>query len=115
MEGSEFEVITDNQALKYFFSKQRLSRKETRWLEEVSNFGIFPINLKAGKIHVLGDVLSRAPNALQPIQISNVEVWKLDTDFISRNYDTDQYLGKVIRALSGDWPEEEKQKYVLKK
>lgn len=36
LEGSEFEVVTDNQVLKYFFSKSDLSRRETRWLEFLS-------------------------------------------------------------------------------
>ncbi len=48
--------------LKNFFSKLELSRKEQRWLETLGNIGIFPINLKPGNIHVLGDALSRAPH-----------------------------------------------------
>ena len=115
LEGSEFEVITDNQVLKYFFTKQTLSRREARWLEELSNFGIFPINLKAGKIHVVGDLLSRAPNALLPLNISNIEVCKIDTDFIVNNYNSDQYFGRVLEALKGIWPTDDRRKYALKK
>ena len=64
LEGATFEEFTDNQVLKNFFTKPSMSRKEARWLETLGNFGIFPINLKPGKIHVLGDVLSRAPHIM---------------------------------------------------
>ena len=64
LEGTTFEVFTDNQVLKNFFTKPSMSRKESRWLETLGNFGIFPINLKPGKIHVHGDVLSRAPHIM---------------------------------------------------
>ena len=60
LEGSTFKIITDNQVLKYFFTKPKLSRREARWSETLGNFGVFPITLKPGKIHVLGDTLSRA-------------------------------------------------------
>ena len=45
--------------LKHFFTKPKLSNREARWLETLGNFGVFQINLKPGKIHVLGDALSR--------------------------------------------------------
>lgn len=46
LEGTSFEVITDNQILKSYFTKQKLSRKETRWLEFLSQFGISDLTLK---------------------------------------------------------------------
>ena len=64
LEGANFEIFTDNQVLKYFFTKPKMSRKEARWLETLGNFGVFPITLKPGKIHVLGDALPRAPHIL---------------------------------------------------
>ena len=45
LEGTEFEIFTDTQVLKSFFTKPKLSRKESRWLETLGNFGIFPITL----------------------------------------------------------------------
>lgn len=33
-------------------------------LKTPGNFVIFPIDLKQGKIHVIGDVLSRAPHIM---------------------------------------------------
>ncbi len=57
LEGASFAIFTDNQVLKHFFSEPKLSRKEVRWLVTLGNFGSFPINLKPGKIHVLGDNL----------------------------------------------------------
>ena len=54
-----------------------MSRKKARWLETQGNFGIFPINLEPGKIHVLGDVLSQAPyimNVAKPVMFIAVKV-----------------------------------------
>jgi hypothetical protein len=64
LEGTEFEIFTDNQVLQHFFTKPSLSRREARWSEILGNFGVFPITLKPGKIHVLGDSLSRAPHVI---------------------------------------------------
>jgi hypothetical protein len=61
LKDMSLKYFTDNQVLKHLFTKATVSRKEARWLETLGNFGIFPINLKAGKVHVLGDILSRAP------------------------------------------------------
>lgn len=69
LEGSEFEVITDNQVLRYFFSKPSLSRREARWLEFHCQFGISQLTLQKGLINVLGDVLSRVAHA--PLTITN--------------------------------------------
>ena len=52
---------TDKQVLKSFFTQPKLSRIESSGFDTLGNFGIFPITLKPGKRHVLGDVLSRAP------------------------------------------------------
>eukprot|EP00171_Calliarthron_tuberculosum_P023620 IDg23620t1 len=71
LEGSSFEVITDNQVLKHFLSKPQLSRREARWLDFFAHFRITTITLKPGKAHVLGDVLSRAPHAP-----SLPEIWR---------------------------------------
>ena len=49
LEGTSFEIFTDNQMLKHFFTEPKLSRREARWLEILVNFGIFPITLKPKK------------------------------------------------------------------
>lgn len=61
LEDSKFDRFTDYQVLKHSSPKQKLKRREARWIETLGNFGIFPMTLKLGKIHVLGDTLSRAP------------------------------------------------------
>lgn len=43
IEGSTFEIITNNQVLKHYFSKSKLSRRETRWLKMLENSGVFSI------------------------------------------------------------------------
>ncbi len=37
LEGPDFEIFTDNQVLKRFFTKSKLSRREARWLETLGN------------------------------------------------------------------------------
>ena len=74
LEGTSFEVFTDNQLLGNFFTKPNMSEKEARWLDLLSQFGISKITLKAGRVHVLGDALSRAPHILEappPVVTSN--------------------------------------------
>lgn len=65
LEGFPFEIITDNQVLNYFFSKQKPSKREAIWLQKIGNFGIFELNFKGGKLRLLGDDLSRAPNVTE--------------------------------------------------
>jgi RNase H-like domain found in reverse transcriptase len=96
LEGSEFEVFTDNQVLKHLFTKATVSRKET-CLETLGNFRIFPINLKQGRVHVLGYVLSRAPHTISTEDISSavindVEIPVVDYSDFKRNYEHDQFL-----------------------
>jgi RNase H-like domain found in reverse transcriptase len=54
LEGTEFEIFTDNQVLKHFFTKPSFSRREARWSEILGHFGVFPITLKPGKNTCVG-------------------------------------------------------------
>ena len=104
----KFQNLTDNQVLKYFFTKPKMSRKEARWLEKLRTFGIFPITLMPGKIYFLGDVLSRAPHVLSSnsssFKVNDVEVFRaIFEDFIP-NYEKDQIFGPIVKAMNGDWP-----------
>lgn len=109
LEGTEFEVLTDNQVLKHFFSKTQLSRREARWVEFLGHFGISQLTLVKGKIHVLGDAPSRAPHAeASPAGInmlhSVVPTLELPNDFKS-NYESDITFGEIYRYLKGNKPE----------
>ena len=115
LEGSDFEIITDNQVLKHFFSKPKLSRREARWVETLGNFGVFPITLKPGKIHVLGDALSRAPHAREDPHVNDVEIPYIKFDDVISGYDEDQFFGPVVRALKDEWPENPKEAEKLKR
>lgn len=84
VEGCAFEVLTDNQVLKYFFSKTNLSRREARWLDFLGQFGISHLTLVKGKIHVLGDVPSRAPHCL--INNHDLEEKTPNINTINTNY-----------------------------
>ena len=119
LEGVEFEVFTDNQVLKSFFAKPKISQREARWLETLGNFGIFPITLKPGNIHVLGDVLSRAPHVMEKIEegalCNDVEVPYIRHDDVITRYDEDQFFGPIVKAMNGEWPSDEYQRQKLEK
>lgn len=110
LEGSEFEMITDNQVLKHFFTKPKLSRREARWVETLGNFGVFPITLKPGKVHVLGDTLSRAPHARSDPDVNAIDVPFINFKDVIGSYDEDQFFKPIVRALNGEWPETPKEK-----
>lgn len=40
LEGSNFEVITDNQVLSHFLIEKNLSRREARWLDLPAQFNL---------------------------------------------------------------------------
>ena len=119
LEGASFEIFTDNQVLKYFFTKPKMSRREARLLETLGNFGIFPITLKPGKIHVLGDVLSRAPHVLNGdlsnLNLNDVEVLGVDFEDFIPSYEEDQFFGPIVKAMNGDWPKENEKKLTFEK
>ena len=121
LEGSEFEIFTDNQVLKHFFTKEKLSRREASWLSLFGRFGIFPITLKKGSIHVLGDTSSRAPHAeaFPPVlHISNVTSFHVaasELQIISYLLPKDAFFGPIFLALQGTWPSDNIRKTQLSK
>lgn len=103
LEGAEFEVITDNQVLKSFFDKKDLSRREVRWIETLCEFGIFPMTLQEGRVHVLGDVLSMVAHGTEPVKLQNISALHLepalDNSFNS-SLRNDQYFGPIISHIT---------------
>lgn len=113
LEGSEFEVVTDNQVLKHFFSKQDLSRREARWLEFLSHFGITELTLERGKVHILGDTLSRAPHApqLDDLEVNNIHTFSFGMSAqYSTHIENDPTFGPVWKALNGTFPDDKIQR-----
>jgi len=113
LEGSEFEMITDNQVLKHFFTKPKLSRREARWVETLGNFGVFPITLKPGKIHVLGDTLSRAPHAEKDPDVNAIDVPFINFKDVITSYEEDQFFQPIVNAMDGKWPDNPKERKKL--
>lgn len=85
-------------------NKPNLSRKEARWLEILGQFGISKISLKPGRVHVLGDVLSRRPHVMSAkLELGNAEVSMAIMDLaFGKNYLDDQMFGPIIRHIQGD-------------
>lgn len=110
LEGSSFEVLTDNQVLKNFFNKATLSRREAGWLEFLGQFGINGITLVKGKVHVLGDVPSRAPHIIKSDsspELTNIQTLEVELPHkMVKNYEKDQFLGPIYAAKTGNLPNE---------
>eukprot|EP00172_Hildenbrandia_rubra_P004122 Plantae.Rhodophyta-Hildenbrandia_rubra.ctg7734.p1 GENE.Plantae.Rhodophyta-Hildenbrandia_rubra.ctg7734~~Plantae.Rhodophyta-Hildenbrandia_rubra.ctg7734.p1 ORF type:complete len:459 (+),score=63.54 Plantae.Rhodophyta-Hildenbrandia_rubra.ctg7734:424-1800(+) len=112
LEGSEFEMLADNQVLQHFFSKEKLNRREANWLSLFGSFGIFPITLKQGRIHALGGALSRAPHAegFPPtMHISNFAAFRADPkklQTIASLLHKDGLFGPIKRALEGKFSDD---------
>lgn len=99
LEGSSFEVLTDNQVLSSFLTKKNLSRRELRWLDLFAEFNLDKLILIRGKIHVLGDALSCIPKESDFV-INNFSSSSphLDNKF-RREYLSDQLLGPIYNML----------------
>ena len=106
LECASFDVFTDNQVLKHFFTKPGLNRKEARWLDLLSQFNIRQINLKPGRIQVLGDALSRAPHVMNEteLELGNFEASSPVWNIIQGKYEADQLFGPIVKALGGELP-----------
>ncbi len=62
-------------------------------METLGNFSIFPIILKPGKIHVLGDALSRAPH----IAFNSLEIPFIQLDSAIGSYENDHFFGQLYK------------------
>ncbi len=63
LQGTKFEVVTDNNPLTYILTKAKLDATSQRWVASLANFD-FSISYKSGKLHTDVDSLSRHPNLL---------------------------------------------------
>ena len=106
LEGSDFEMFTDNQVLKHLFTKPKLKRREARCLETLGNFDIFDINLKPTKFHVLGDVPSRLPHFINSNGHSSaiINVIKIERDYIIHGFENDKFLGLLLKGFREKFP-----------
>lgn len=93
-----FTVFVDNQVVSHFFTKQNVSHREVRWLKILSNFNISSLCLKPGRLNVLGDALSRIPEA----KLNNVEVIGVFNEELSKLFggmENDQAFGAVYKSF----------------
>lgn len=68
LEGQKFTVVTDHQSLKYLQTQPNLSRRQARWMEELSQYD-FTIEYKPGAKNP-ADALSRRPD----FQVSSLSI-----------------------------------------
>lgn len=119
LRGSKFEVLTDNQDLRSFFTKPRLSRREARWLKFLANFVITKLTLVNRKVHVLYHALSRAPHIsasnmeAKPISIASYRFNITLPKNMAGNYQQDQIFDFYYNGLQSRLPEDEIQREKL--
>lgn len=111
LEGSTFEVLADNRALKHFFTKPHLSKREAKWLDLLEQFGITQVTFTPGKIHVLGDALSRVPRTPELPELCNFQILNLHLPkpFMA-NYKDHALFGPIYKTIKGKWPKKEAEK-----
>ena len=54
------QVLTDHQALQYFMTDKKLTRRQVRWAQMLSEFN-FKITYRPGKLGTKADALTRRP------------------------------------------------------
>jgi hypothetical protein len=57
LHGTKFRIYTDDKSLEHLMKQKDLSRRQSRWLEEINEFDFSIIHVP-GKENVLADVLS---------------------------------------------------------
>lgn len=114
LDGSEFEVVADNQFVHHLVTKKKISRREARWLDLLSEFNIDKITLEKCRLHVLGDAISRIPQP-NTVIISNLHIHCARFEHIfSENYKQDKLFSPILQALEGTFPNNEVQTSRLK-
>ena len=94
-----------------FFTKPSLNRKDARWLELFSQFAIRKVNLHPGRVHVLGDLLSRVPHIMEQYLLAANSTCSASLAIVlGDHYTGDQMFGPIVRAFSGEWSDDRVQK-----
>lgn len=74
--------------------------RQARLLDTMVNFCIFPITLKPGKIHVLGDEMCRDPHEKDDASFHDVEVLFISFEDDIVCYEDGQFFAEIIKALN---------------
>ncbi|MCO5601473.1 hypothetical protein L7F22_055594 [Adiantum nelumboides] len=77
--GTAFVIYTDHQSIRYFMTQTKLSKKQMRWANFLSQFHFHIVHV-AGKKNQVADALSRRPRA--------------NAVFIAYNHDLTSMIGK---------------------
>ena len=90
---AHFEVITDNQGVKYLRTKTNVSKREARWIDFLAEFD-FDIVHRLGKENV-ADALSRSIASIEVTMQPNEQVQVL----LASGYAEDPYFKSIISGL----------------
>lgn len=114
LEGSRFEIFTDAKCSdpehETSFLANALESARSRMARTSGKLGVFPITLKSGRIHVLGDTLSRAKLAEKSgsetnlLCINGMEVSFVEFENVVSDNGDDQFFDPIVRALKDEGP-----------
>lgn len=81
LEGIEFTVKTDHEALKWLQSQPTLSRRQAAWIERIQAFNMI-IEYMPGKLNAVADVLSRRPDYYPNCPRCHAKITMLPTSLV---------------------------------
>lgn len=74
-----------------------MSRYKVQWLDLLSKFDTKEVTMKPGGVHVLGDVLPRAPHLIEGVEVTNMDISRETLDLgLPAQYYSDQLFGPII-------------------
>ena len=98
--GTPFIICTDHQSIKYFMTQKKLSDKQMRWANFLSQFH-FHIAHIAGKQNLVVDALSRRPMA-NAISVAHHH----DFTIMLENYAQDEDFAQAVKDIESNVPHE---------
>jgi len=71
--GSQFQVFSDHQSLKYLLDQNELNMRQRRWIEYLKDYD-FELLYHPGKAHVVADALSRKRMHISVVMVNELEL-----------------------------------------
>ncbi|KAI0998278.1 hypothetical protein K3495_g9919 [Podosphaera aphanis] len=105
--ANPFLILTDHQNLKYFMTSKRLSERQVRWSQLLSQYS-FKLTFRAGKLAGRPDALSRRPqdipNSMEDPQVKEKEFQLIQEDWVGDEGGTGVNTLQLLDLKGGQIP-----------